>query len=134
MTKGLRVVKRGSNIKTTKADDVLFSSEYKSPKVYDEGTQTIKVDSSGNYHVEIPHGLGYPPVCFIYLNPINSIVNSDRFGGTYYPIPNSWGFADNFFDFVISESDKIILEGRSRVSNSSLTYHYYIFVEPATDE
>ncbi len=134
MVKGLRVVKRGAKIRTHNPNEIQYSSEFVSPKIYAEGSGKVRTNSSGSFTVEIPHDLGYPPACFIYVNPVYSAVNGPVGGGTFYPIPGQWGLADNIFDFVTPKADKVLFQAQSRSANQDVNYKYFIFVEPAKED
>jgi hypothetical protein len=128
MANGLRTAKPGKSVASSDTKDYLYTSEALSIKVFMTASGTLKTDSNGFAELTIKHGLDYPPSAWFYINPPQSIVNDS------VSVSGSWGFADNVFQYVISNADSVRLILEDNEANTVYKYKYYIFVEPAKDE
>jgi hypothetical protein len=128
MTKGARVAKPGKQANFNRPQDILFTSEQLSPKVYKSDGGTVTTDSTGSASFVIEHDLSYSPAYLVYINPCQALVNNS------YSMPSSWGLVDNNFTYVTSKKNGLRVDLQDSGTNITYKYFYFIFVEAAKDE
>lgn len=129
MTNGIKVVKATASANSNvREDDILYTSEHLSPKIYKKIVDTIKTDSSGSATFFVDHAIGYPPATLLYMNPTISLVNGPTFGS--FPM-NSWGLADSSFVFASSTISNIRIDIQGAIANKTYNYVLFILVEAA---
>lgn len=123
-TNGFRVAKPGRKAASSNPDDLSYTSENISPKIFLSGIGTLTTNNDGKAKIDIFHGLGYSPQVLGYYTPTISIANDS------FPMPNSWGLIDNTFIRIFSNQQTVTIEIIFGFSQRLYKYKYFIFADP----
>lgn len=121
---GTKISKPNINVLTASDADLIFSSEFNTPKVFAKGSLTLTTDGSGNGTVSVAHNLGFAPA-------FKAFVKS---GTTYYPDPSTVNrnFGTNFFKLhAYTDSTNLYFQAYGAAASTTYYLKYYIFVDLA---
>lgn len=119
---GIRVVQPGQDIDYTPPDEVSYSSEFQSPKVYRPYRGVIKGDANGDGSVKVLHDIVYSPQ-----------------GEAFYKTPaRGWRSIDNYNIGLETNPGNFVLRFRKSQGspypefvNADVQYKVYILLDPA---
>jgi hypothetical protein len=116
MANGIRVTD-GKRISAANPDNLLYSSDFQSPKIWSTKTGSFTTDASGNAVIDMPHGLVYTPAVFAYIK---------KDDGNWYGI-------DNQTSAVETSSLYCTIRTLGLTANHTYQYKFWIFTDPAQD-
>lgn len=101
-TYGIKISKKGKDVNTSKYNDLVFSSEYKTLRVKSSGSGSI---TDGSRLVTIPHNLGYVPMFMVHAEAYTARGSSLFSPGDYALAPI--GFSGIITDPNAGSSDDL---------------------------
>lgn len=110
-------VSQNKDVSATRQEDLLYTSEYQSPKISSTKTGVLNTNSGGNAILVIPHGLTYAPAVFVYIKYPD---------GTWHATSNNGSYAETSASFVT-----LTITGLT--ANSSYYYKFWILTDPAQE-
>lgn len=125
----LIIAKPGFSAEQSEVKDQVFNSEHNSLKIWMAGNTTInKSGGSGDYTVNVAHGLGYAPFYLVYFKLVHAtkIWLQDSLDASILPVDFVSGLAK-------SDSTNLILTIRdnSGVAPFIATAYYQILIDKA---
>lgn len=119
-------VTSGDDVYVTPPEDMLYSSEYQSPKLHNVYTGILRTNSKSYASVRVDHGLSYAPLVF-----------------AYYKRDGRWEIPDNniialetspFYCELKTKADPSgDTEGNKLAANTDFRYKFWVFTDPAQE-
>lgn len=134
---GIKVSKSGDDVFSyTDANDLQFTSQYSTLKLYKWGTTTLTTNSSGNGSVNIAHDLGYAPAHLVFRKGTAScsFISATTYTNSFFPLGAINKYSDDAnhvaFD-CYTDSTNLTINCVSGTASTTFTFRYYIFVDLA---
>lgn len=109
-------VSDGTQVGRAKPSQLLYSSEFLSPKVFSILTGSLTTDSSGNASIDIPHSLLYAPAVFAYIH-----------------FPDGWYAVDNFTTRAETSRINVTLRYFNLTPSTGYPFKVWVFSDPAQE-
>ena len=132
---GIKVSQPGFDVKTAKKEELVFSSEYDTPKVFISGSGTVLVPfnadiwTPGSATVEIAHNLNYLPAFFVF---VNNPVWADSGRLTPYTWRAIGSPSHNQPNYSVDTTKLYIKFYNPDIANKTFSYRYFIFYNQLT--
>lgn len=128
---GVKISRDGYDVLTAEDPrDLVFSSEYSTVKIAQQGSGQIVVSGSGTAGATISHNLGFVPMGMVYLENTPS---SGRwyFGSGYYPSEAVGVHIENTnpSTSLLGTSDFTFVAVNDATASQTANYYYYIFAD-----
>lgn len=119
-----KVSKEGKDVNTVAGKDLVYSSEYNSPKISSQGTSAItnNLYSGTPALVNIPHNLGYTPSYALYFRPSSS--------GKWHSHRGRYNFDGTAFSDIVDWWAEVGTANLSvySIGDTSRTHDIYYFI------
>lgn len=110
-------VSDGTQMSRAKPKDLIYSSEFISPKVSRILTGAFTTDGSGASLLDIPHGLLYAPAIFAYVK---------------FP-DGAWYSVDNFSTYAETSRINVTIRGVNLTPGTVYPFKVWVFSDPAQE-
>lgn len=122
---GIKVAKKGYDVKTAPVDKLALDSEHPPPKVYAANAGSITIAQGEMPTITIPHNLGYIPVAIVFIE--KAVGTDDR----YIAMQPELGLDAPMWLFELDETNLYIRKHTTTIPDAgTYDYFYYIFHDP----
>lgn len=134
---GVKVSEPGVDVLTTNnPNDLQFTSQYSTLKLFRWGSKSLTTDGSGNGSVTVPHYLGYAPAHLVFRKGTAqyTFVDASSYPNSYFPLGaiNLFSEDENHKAFSCStNSTHLTISCSGGTASTTFNFRYYIFIDLA---
>jgi len=137
MSYGIKVSKPGYDATTASSKNLVYSSDFKTPKIYTLGDFSITTDANGNATSGVAHGLEYAPGFYVFrkgttkANVMDGSTHANAF------TPNNETF-DVWWDYsqklgCHTDTSAIYFKATSAAGSAGYDFRYYVLLDPSEE-
>lgn len=134
---GVKVSEPGVDVLTTNnPNDLQFTSQYSTLKLFRWGSKSLTTDGSGNGSVTVPHYLGYAPAHLVFRKGTAqyTFVDASSYPNSYFPLGAVNKFSDDAYHHTFScstNSTHLTISCSGGTASTTFNFRYYIFIDLA---
>jgi len=135
MSLGIYISEAGHDATTASAKNLVFSSDFKTPKIYTSGDFSITTDASGNATSSVAHPLNYAPGFYIFRKGTTkaNIMDASTHANVFTPNNETfdvwWDHSQDLGCYSDTSSLKYIASGAG--INTTYDFRHYLLLDPS---